>query len=298
MTSPTESGEPPRAAVDRPEQLGFDGMPRPLYAATPTRLLTWVDCPRRYRMTYLDRPSPPKGPPWAHLSLGTAVHQGLADWYGLAVPQRTPQEAGNRVLARWRSEGFQDAEQSTRWARVAAREAADYTATQDAASDPIAIERTVAVRTDRLALSGRVDRVDDRAGQLVVVDYKTSRRTPDDQDARTSTALAVYAVAVSRMFRRPCTTVELHHVPTRTVLRYDHTDRSLRRRGVEVESIGRELAATDAAYRAGELAADDQVFAPRPGPRCSWCDYRAHCPQGRAAAPQRVPWAAVERDPS
>ena len=40
------------------EQLGFEGMPRRLYSCTPTRLATWLDCPRRYRMTYIDRPTP------------------------------------------------------------------------------------------------------------------------------------------------------------------------------------------------------------------------------------------------
>ncbi|MDA8323370.1 MAG: PD-(D/E)XK nuclease family protein, partial [Actinomycetota bacterium] len=48
-------------------------MPARLYSCTPTRLRTWLDCPRRYRMTYLDRPAPRKGPPWAHNSLGASV---------------------------------------------------------------------------------------------------------------------------------------------------------------------------------------------------------------------------------
>ena len=41
-------------------QLTFDGMPEPLYPATPARLGTYADCPRRYRMAYLDRPTNPK----------------------------------------------------------------------------------------------------------------------------------------------------------------------------------------------------------------------------------------------
>ena len=61
----------------------LDGMPRRLYPCTPTRLLTWLDCPRRYRFSYLDRPAPPKGPPWAHSSLGTSVHTALAAWFAL-----------------------------------------------------------------------------------------------------------------------------------------------------------------------------------------------------------------------
>ncbi|MBV9293834.1 MAG: recombinase RecB, partial [Frankiales bacterium] len=40
-------------------------MPARLFSCTPSRLATWQDCPRRYRFTYVDRPAPPKGPPWA-----------------------------------------------------------------------------------------------------------------------------------------------------------------------------------------------------------------------------------------
>ena len=58
-------------------QLGLEGMPTALFVCTPSRLTNWLDCPRRYRMTYLDRPSPQKGPPWAHYTVGAAVHLAL-----------------------------------------------------------------------------------------------------------------------------------------------------------------------------------------------------------------------------
>jgi putative RecB family exonuclease len=76
------------------EQLGFEGMPKRLYPCTPSRLNTWLDCPRRYRMTYLDRPKPEKGPPWAHNSVGASVHNALAGWWRLPVADRTPETAG------------------------------------------------------------------------------------------------------------------------------------------------------------------------------------------------------------
>ena len=90
------------------EQLGFEGMPRPLYACTPTRLSTWLDCPRRYRMTYLDRPAPPKGPPWAHNSVGASVHNALAAWWRL--PRRGPAvtAAGDLLERGWLTDGFAD----------------------------------------------------------------------------------------------------------------------------------------------------------------------------------------------
>src|SRR5205823_1798615 len=96
------------------EQLGFEGMPRRLYSCTPSRLNTWLDCPRRYRMTYLDRPAPPKGAPWAHNSLGAAVHNALAGWWRLPQSERTPELAGTLLVKGWLTDGFRDAEQSLR----------------------------------------------------------------------------------------------------------------------------------------------------------------------------------------
>ena len=74
-------------------QQELPGMPKRLYPCTPTRLSTWLDCPRRYRFSYLDRPQPPKGPPWAHNSVGAAVHSALADWWALPV--------GRTARSRW-----------------------------------------------------------------------------------------------------------------------------------------------------------------------------------------------------
>ncbi len=278
------------------QQLGFEGMPTRLYTATPTRLLTWLDCPRRYRMSYLDRPPPAKGAPWAHTSLGTAVHLAMSDWWALEPRERTPAAAARRVMARWRPEGFRDDEQSARWRQQAADETAAYVETQDPASEPLGVERTVAARTGRLAVSGRIDRLDDRDGELVVVDYKTSRRPLGEDDARTSLPLAIYAVGAATVFRRPCHAVELHHVPTGQVQRHDATPQSLQRKLDEADSIAADLVRADAVYR--EDGPDGErtttTFAPRTGPLCSWCDFRPACPEGRAAAPQKAPWSVLE----
>ena len=144
------------------EQLGFEGMPRRLYSCTPTRLSTWLDCPRRYRMSYLDRPAPPKGPPWAHNSVGAAVHNALAGWWRLPLQRRTVPAAGALITQGWINEGFASDAQSARyrdWARGLVEE---YVAGLDPADEPVGVERTVATRTDLIAVSGRIDRLDAR----------------------------------------------------------------------------------------------------------------------------------------
>ena len=195
------------------EQLGFEGMPRRLYTCTPTRLSAWLDCPRRYRMSYLDRPSPPKGPPWAHNSLGASVHNALAGWWRLPLAQRTVAAAGNLVDRGWINEGFADETQSVRQRERAIAMVEGYVAGLDPADEPLGVERTVATRTETIAVSGRIDRLDARP-ELVVVDYKTGRHLLTTDDTRSSMALALYALAAGRALRRPCHQVELHHLPT------------------------------------------------------------------------------------
>ncbi|MCW2900258.1 MAG: hypothetical protein JWO67_2523 [Streptosporangiaceae bacterium] len=276
------------------EQLGFEGMPQRLYSCTPSRLNSWLDCPRRYRMTYLERPAPQKGPPWAHNSVGASVHNALAAWWRLPQHERTVEMAGTLLLRGWLTDGFRDAEQSGRW-RERAREMVErYVADLDPADEPMGVERIVATRTDRIALSGRIDRLDARGPELVVVDYKTGRRVLTDDDARSSLALALYALAASRVLRRPCRTVELHHLPTGQVAVWEHTDASLRRHLERAEQIAAEAAQADAAFKAG-LPPErvDEVFPPRPGSLCAWCDYVRHCPEGRRAAPRKEPWSAL-----
>ena len=172
------------------EQLGFEGMPRRLYTCTPTRLSSWLDCPRRYRMSYLDRPSPPKGPPWAHNSVGASVHNALAGWWRLPLAQRTVAAAGNLVDRGWIDEGFADETQSVRQRERAITMVEGYVAGLDPAEEPLGVERTVATRTDTIAVSGRIDRLDSRP-ELVVVDYKTGRHLLTTDDVRSSMALAL-----------------------------------------------------------------------------------------------------------
>jgi RecB family exonuclease len=277
------------------EQLGFDGMPRRLFACTPTRLSTWLDCPRRYRMTYLDRPPPPKGAPWAHNSLGASVHNALAGWWRLPRRQRTVGAAGDLLESGWLTEGFADDAQSAAYRRECRQMVETYAGGLDPAVEPLGVERTVATRTDLIAVSGRIDRLDDRRsaagteGELVVVDYKTGRHVLTADDARSSLALALYALAAARVMRRPCRRVELHHLPTGNVLAWEHNEESLARQLRRAESIAAECAEADERYRASPQEAEE-LFEPRTGVGCGWCDFRARCPEGMAAAPQRRPW--------
>jgi putative RecB family exonuclease len=268
----------------------FDAPPR-LFTCTPSKLGAYEDCPRRYRFSYVDRPAPGKGPPWAHNSLGASVHTALKNWYALPPERRTPAALPTLLKATWVSEGYRDQEQERAAFRRALGWLEAYLAEADPREEPVGVERTVAARTQTLALSGRVDRIDRRGAELVIVDYKTGRGELTSDDARGSRALALYAYSTGRTFRRECRRVELHHLPTGTVAEHEHTDESLARHLRRAEDTARDVMAAEQALAAG--AAADEAFPPAAGPWCGWCDYRRLCPEGSAAAPTKEPWSGL-----
>ncbi|MFF4876716.1 RecB family exonuclease [Micromonospora sp. NPDC000668] len=271
-------------------------MPERLFVCTPSKLGAYADCPRRYRYSYVDRPAPPKGPPWAHNSLGASVHTALKNWYALPADRRRPEALAALLKGTWVREGYRDDEQERAAYRRALGWLEAYVETLEPEADPLGVERVVAVKTAVLAFNGRADRIDSRPGpdgqELVIVDYKTGRTGLDTDDARGSQALALYAYAAERVFRRPCRRVELHHLPTGAVAAHDHTVESLARQLTRAEETARDIMVAERTVADG--GDPDEAFPVAPGSRCGWCDFRRHCPTG-AQTPGKEPWAAMDR---
>jgi RecB family exonuclease len=291
---PERLGVPEQLGI--PEQLGFAGMPEKLFVCTPSKLGAYADCPRRYRYSYVDRPTPPKGPPWAHNSLGASVHTALKNWYALPTDRREPAALPTLLKSTWVREGYRDLEQEREAYTKALDWLESYVLTLDPDDEPLGVERVVAAKTAVLAFNGRADRIDSRQGEdgpeAVIVDYKTGRSGLDADDARGSQAMALYAYAAQRVFRRPARRVELHHLPSGTVAVHEHTEESLARQLSRAEDTARDIMAAEKAVAAG--ADPDTAFPTNAGTLCGWCDFRRSCPAG-AQAPAKDPWASVER---
>ncbi len=277
------------------EQLGLDLLD-PAFSApallrvTPARLAAWSACPRRYRLLYVDRPAPPRGGAWAHTTLGAVVHLALRALFELAPSRRSAELAADLVDRNWSDEGFRDSAQSAEY-RARARDWVAAIATgPDGASEPVALERRVVEPVGTLLVEGRIDRVDVRDGESVVVDYKTGGE-PTPERARDSQALALYALAARPALHRPCRRVELHHVPSGEVAAWEHDDASLRGHRERAEELAAQARAASAALDDGGDA--DALFGVRTGAHCGTCPVRRNCPQGRAATPEPPSWALL-----
>lgn len=277
-------------------QLGFDLGVEPLVRVTPARQAVWVDCPRRYRLTYLDRPPPPRAGARAASTLGAVVHLALRALFQRPVARRTPDAAAVLVDRYWNGEGFRDVAQAEAYRNRARRWAADYAHDLQVSADPerefaVGLERWVSIGTRRVVAEGRVDRIDRHGDELVIVDYKTGRHVPTADDAAAAPALALYARAAEHTLRLRCRRVELHHLPSGVIAGWRHDERSLAAHLHRTEAVADELAAATGALAAG--ADPDAVFPARPAPRCARCPLRRSCPEGRAVGPEDPPWAML-----
>ena len=228
--------------------------------------------------------------------MGAAIHNALRDWYALPEDGRTTDAIASLARVHWRDDGFRDGEQSFSALGRAISWLQAYVAGLDPRIEPRGVERTVSITTDRLAIQGRVDRIDERGDELVIVDYKTGRTNLTDEDAATSLALAIYAAAATRTLRRPCFQVELHHLPTGEILKHRHTSESIVRHLHRADSIGQEAQVAQREFKSGTLTPEeiDQVFPPSPSRLCAYCDFLEHCPEGSDTAKRAASWAAIE----
>lgn len=272
------------------EQPTLSGLPERLFAVSPAKLDTWRDCPRRYRWQYVERPGiAPRT--FARTMMGNAAHLALRVWWAEQPPQH---EDAIAVIDRsWDSSLFRDVEQSER-ARERVRDwVRTYLDRHPERDDPTmtvrGVERTVSTTTEHLTISGRIDRIDQRADEIVVVDYKTGRSALSDDDARTSMTLAIYADAVRRSLRHECHRVELHHLPSGTVASHQHTPESLARHLGRADAIGLEIRD---ALRSEQP--EQERFPAAPGRLCGWCDFWTICAEGQAATTAQEPWVGVD----
>jgi putative RecB family exonuclease len=258
----------------------------PVSRLSPSGAGTFRQCPRRWRLRYVERlPDPPTE---AALR-GSFAHRVLEELLAAAPGERSVEQA--RALARelwpeveadehYGALGYDaDAARGFRWRAWRAIEG--YFRVEDPDSvDVVEREQLVECELAGVPFVGVVDRVDRVEGELVVTDYKSGRAPIERYEADRLGQVLLYAAALGEL-----------GVPVRRVrLLY------LGQRAVEAPATAEDLApaveALGATWQAIADAVGSDDFPPRPGPLCAWCPFAAACPEGRLEVERRYGRAA------
>jgi hypothetical protein len=201
-------------------QLGLDFEAPRLVSVTPARLGTWDDCPRRYRLTYLDRPAPVarRRAGGEHAGRGRAPRPAVA--VRAAARRAHPGRGGRARRPQLDSEGFRDAEQAPTTGSAPAG-GSPTTPREPAEVEPVGL-RAVGVgggRADRRGGPGRPDRPAGRRAGRGRLQDRPAVPTGEDGAARARWRLTRWRGAHAAP---PCVEVELHHLPSGHVRGWRH----------------------------------------------------------------------------
>jgi putative RecB family exonuclease len=243
---------------------------------SPSRLSTWLGCPRRYRFQHLEK-LPTKPSP--HLDLGSNVHATLRDWLRLPPSARSWEALLEFYRAAWRTNrpAFRNRsrEELREWGERGVAMLRRFAEETPADLAPLAIEKWVGIDFGDLDVRGKVDRVDGLPdGSLRIIDYKTGRFPKDPARVREEDlAAAVYARGASTNFAgAPVTVVEYLYLDTMDRLSFPVDDAWQAHKETAIATLARTV-------RDAEASGD---FPPRPTKLCAWCDFKDRCPEGRA----------------
>jgi ATP-dependent DNA helicase UvrD/PcrA len=230
----------------------------------------WLTCPLKYLFAHVAHVPLASDPTFMY---GNAIHHAIKIWHQHRI-KGLPIDVADVLAAfesAWSSEGFLTREHEERRLEEG-REALRRFVERDAASreKPLAVETEFRFQVDGNVVSGRWDRIDERDGGIVLVDYKSSSvEEPEKAEARARDSLrdgqlGLYALAYRETRQVMPASAELRFVGSGVTGAAEVEPEHLERARARV----REAAA---GVRAGRFPA-------KPDQRnCGYCAYRLFC---------------------
>ncbi|MEA3217797.1 MAG: putative RecB family exonuclease [Acidimicrobiia bacterium] len=282
-TAASEGGSSPEVAwlaggqpaqADQTESM--EGAPVPAHLS-PTSAATFVQCPRRWKLRYVDRLPDPPGLP---AMVGTLAHRVLEELLNEPSHNRNPERARQLAGQVWPQHAAHpefvqlgldaDGQRAYKWRVWRAIEGL-WHLEDPAEVSVLATEQRIEVMVGGVPFVGIVDRVDHHAEGVVITDYKSGQPPhPRRVDEKLDQVLLYAAAVASATGERPVAARLLYLGAT--VIEIEATPAAIER------AVGR-LTET---WQGLQAARENDDYPPRTGPLCAWCPYLEQCAEGQA----------------
>jgi len=257
-------------------------VPTPPRRLSPSGAGTFEQCPRRWRLRYVERlPDPPGEAALA----GSFAHRVLELLMQRDPHERTVEIAKAIARAEWpgveadpdfRALGFDETgSKHFRWKAWQAIEGL-WALEDPKAVDVRATEHDVEADLGGVPFRGIVDRLDEEGDGLVVTDYKSGKAPSARFRRGRLDQVLLYAAAVEQATGEMPVHARLLYLGQRPV--------GIKVTREEIHSVVDKLTGTWAAIN---TACDTDEFEPRTGPLCGWCPYVDRCPEGTKEVAKR-----------
>jgi DNA helicase-2/ATP-dependent DNA helicase PcrA len=227
---------------------------------------TFNTCPLQYRYRFSQKiPVAPS----AAQSFGDSIHKTLRDFYQkIGAGQKMILEDLLTLLdANWSSQGYSSKSHEEKMKKNGKAILTRFYKDADLSQRPIALEQSFVIRmSPSLTIRGKIDRIDEKNGQLEVIDYKTGK-TLDQNKIDKSLQMVIYALAVSDkgLYGKKAEEITLTFYFLETGER-----KSTQKSASQLEEAKKELL-----RKAQEI--NRSSFKPTPGSWCDFCDFKLIC---------------------
>ena len=248
------------------------------FVISPTKLRTYLLCPAKYRLEYIDRIGKFYHRAQAGYAFGHSLHRALDAFHEAGgAGAVTKEDLTASLESVWVAKGYQNTAQESVYREEGLRILQEYHAAQEAARSaepetppPTTLWTEKTLRMDLspdVALSGRIDRVDEHAdGSLEIIDYKSGRESVREEDVRDSLALSIYQLLVKNKMpdRRVFSTLVALRTGARASSESSEQERA-------------ELAAYCLTLGEAIRTKDWESVQPVQNDHCPYCDFLPHC---------------------
>jgi len=234
-------------------------------------------CPAKYKYSYVDRIRTPQS---KEQIFGTLMHEALKILHTPQPMPPTEKEVLRYLMAHWDNAIFASEQESQAWLFQGIGMLKDYYAKNYPANFNVVNLETMFVAplvgvTETHLISGRIDRIDKLAdGSFEIIDYKTSRKMPSQQEVDTNSQLAIYNLGIVNqwpgLFQREKRPVHL------SLYYLKHGEKLTSQRSPEQLEQTKQNLLVDINTIQKEMRQPDG-FAPRLNPLCNWCEFQTRC---------------------
>lgn len=237
-----------------------------MFRISPYKCNIYRQCPLAYKFEYVDFLGREYKTPKPYLTMGAHVHNALKDFYEKLKPEeRSYKKLESLLRIRWREnrKGFEDREEEQKYGIEAMQMLRLFSHKMDVKKNPLMLEDYYdADINDRITLLGRIDRVDQDAHGLHIIDYKTGKLPENDESWKFQ--LLAYSYIVTKN-----THLSVRKASCLYLKNYEWL--SLRPNDVEYRSM------IESIVKQVSIIQSDRVFEPRQGKHCKYCDYASIC---------------------
>ena len=165
----------------------------------------------------------------------------------------------------WKGAGFEDDYQEQAYKKAGLEQLRVFVSRHETATIlPLAAEAHFALDLGDVVLEGRIDQINPLPDHSVeLVDYKTGR-PPSQKDADKSLQLSVYALAARDQMHLNPTRLTFYSLTNNEPVHTVRTPKSLDLVVSEIREVAAQIR--------------KQLFPPKPGFACKYCDYELICP--------------------